>query len=878
MPVLGVLVVVLVVVYLVLPWIALSVAKEAKDRAAAAEKELEWMRKVVAEVELERAHKPPRPPKPDAAATPPVPSVTPRPVAPPTAEVVVPTRRVVEPAEERGSDWERKLGAQLPLWIGALALALAGVFLVRYVAHHGLLGPRARVAIAALFGWVLIGSGEWLRKGSAKIAEALVAAGVAVLFGTVWAASKLYGAEFPWLGPNLAFVMMAGVTAGAVVMSLRHGPLVALLGLLGGFGMPVLLGTGEPMPVELFGYLFLLDTGLTLVTRGRGWWWLTLATLGLSMIWAGVWLALFFDPMMAGWVGVFLLGSVGMFVMASVSEAGRRLSGAAAVVPWGAVVIGLGMVAWLTVRSGFEPTEWAFLGLLGAGCIVLGRVRERYFPMAALAGTASAAMLLAWGMQEGGGAAMRWTLIGYAVLYGGGAYAALWRSKRAARWARLSAGMGIACAVIGWWFVEELSWPRWVIAAGVAGVYAAMAAGVQWKRGRVRDAAAVMSAMVAAVTAIMGIAAVLLVDREGWGPPWITVAWAVEVLALAWMDRRLALPGGRWVLRCAAGATAVRLLANPMVLYYPIAANPVLNWLSYGYGIPAACFAAAAWRLRRAATKGDDEAGATAAGLEVTAAAMLLWMATLLIHHAFHPQRLAAWSWTFLEAGAAAIVWAGAGLGLMEAAVRERREALKTAGLIALMLGLAAAIVGAGLLRNPLWSHDAVGGWTAVNTLIIAFGIPAALAGIAAMELRRFGQADAARLAAIAAMLLGFTLVTLEVRQAFHGAYLDAGTPTNAEWYSYSAAWIVFAATLLGWGVMSGSKMLRWASLGVMLAAVGKVFLFDTRHLEDLWRVVSYLGLGVSLLLLAWVYQRFVFTHDEPDPQPECDARVGPDS
>ena len=34
-----------------------------------------------------------------------------------------------------------------------------------------------------------------------------------------------------------------------------------------------------------------------------------------------------------------------------------------------------------------------------------------------------------------------------------------------------------------------------------------------------------------------------------------------------------------------------------------------------------------------------------------------------------------------------------------------------------------------------------------------------------------------------------------------------------------------------------------------MALAVGKVFLYDTAHLTDLYRVLSFLGLGLSLLL-----------------------------
>jgi uncharacterized membrane protein len=38
--------------------------------------------------------------------------------------------------------------------------------------------------------------------------------------------------------------------------------------------------------------------------------------------------------------------------------------------------------------------------------------------------------------------------------------------------------------------------------------------------------------------------------------------------------------------------------------------------------------------------------------------------------------------------------------------------------------------------------------------------------------------------------------------------------------------------------------------------------------------VLSFLGLGLSLLLLAWIYQRFVF-RDEPAPPPSPAAPGG---
>jgi uncharacterized membrane protein len=117
-----------------------------------------------------------------------------------------------------------------------------------------------------------------------------------------------------------------------------------------------------------------------------------------------------------------------------------------------------------------------------------------------------------------------------------------------------------------------------------------------------------------------------------------------------------------------------------------------------------------------------------------------------------------------------------------------------------------------------------------------------------------------ARAAAAAALLLLFLLVTLEVRQAFRGPFLDAGPAAHGEQYAYSAAWVLLGTGLLVAAITRhGSRPLRVASLLVMALAVAKVFLYDTAHLTDLYRVLSFLGLGLSLLLLAWIYQRYVF-------------------
>ncbi len=85
------------------------------------------------------------------------------------------------------------------------------------------------------------------------------------------------------------------------------------------------------------------------------------------------------------------------------------------------------------------------------------------------------------------------------------------------------------------------------------------------------------------------------------------------------------------------------------------------------------------------------------------------------------------------------------------------------------------------------------------------------------------------------------------------------GTVGDAEWYAYSAAWIVLAAVFLALSLYRYVAEFRHVSLGLLLLAVAKVFLFDMAGLDGLYRVASFFGLGIVLLTVGFLYQRFVY-------------------
>ena len=66
-----------------------------------------------------------------------------------TAPVPVKARRDIETA----------LGTRWAVWVGGVALALGGLFLVRYTIEAGIFGPRVRLTMAALFGMLLVAAG-----------------------------------------------------------------------------------------------------------------------------------------------------------------------------------------------------------------------------------------------------------------------------------------------------------------------------------------------------------------------------------------------------------------------------------------------------------------------------------------------------------------------------------------------------------------------------------------------------------------------------------------------------------------------------------------------------------------------------------------------
>jgi uncharacterized membrane protein len=630
--------------------------------------------------------------------------------------------------------------------------------------------------------------------------------------------------------------------------------------------MPAWLHTGEPRPGALFSYLFLLEAGLVSVSIRRGWWWIAALNLLASFAWAAIWIAGVTHgilPVAHGlWVGLFLVASMTTF---SIASGFARPTAHPATLAWSvdralptlAVVGGLVLLGFLSAATKFSTREWGFIAIVGTSLLVLARLDRRKEVLAVLGALSGAILLAVWhlrGVPPADETRFAWVALAFGILYAGGSYVAISGSARRSFWAGISALAALAYFLVAYWDMERLPGPiSWGTAAFLASSLYTLGALPFARRLELRpELRAPLAALTVAATAFITLAVPMELERQ-----WITVAWALEVAALAWFEARLAARAIRVVIAILAAFVAVRLLINPAVLVYPVGTSPILNWILYGYGIPLAAFVLAARILRH---RGED---ALVRGLECCAIALGFVLIALLVRQYFHPGKLRASSVYLAEWATLVSIWTLYARQLSVLNGEGNRPSLRMGslgvGIIAGVLGFLVLI----FFENPLWARHPVGARLIWNGVLFAYGVPLACTFLYLQELKRTKLKPVAILFAVHGIIFLFVLSSLEVRQAFHGSILAGPVPTNAEWYAYSLAWIALGTLLLVWGVVTGSHPARYASLVVMLLAVGKVFLFDTRELRDLYRVLSFLGLGLSLLFLAYTYQRFVFRRHE---------------
>jgi uncharacterized membrane protein len=768
-----------------------------------------------------------------------------------------------------GKSWEEVLVENWLVWLGGLALALGGAFLVKLSIDYGLLTPVVRIVLGVLLGIGLWAGAEWVVWGEpaeirpSNVAQALAAAGAATIFASLFAAYQLYGL----LPPALAFPLLALTSAATVLMSLQHGPFVAVLGLTGAFAVPLLVGSDEPLALPLFAYLTLVNAASLALLRHRAWWWLAWVSVAASIGWALLWLATSYRHEDFFVIGGYLLAQLGLFA---------ALRRGIAWAPFIEGVIDEPMVRVL-VRTAFWAISFAafvlvnldFHGTAALGCAFLDVLSLLWFAyrdseltdVIAAAGALAAALLASWTLpvsvdQRTGFlhtippeqvSRFITVAIAFAVLLGAGGFLALPRVPRPSRWAALSAASPPIILAISYWRIEafglDIAWT--FVAIALAGLELAAADWAAKRRDGTVENETVLAAYAVGVLGCTILAAVFALEDA-----WLTVALALHLPALAWIEGRVGLPVLRHLAFVVAAAVLVRLALNPEVLRYPLSDTLIFNWLLYGYGVPAAAFIIA---TRQFGSRTDD---LLVRVLEAGSVVFSVLLATLELWHALseRPLRFALDNFELNAMETAA--WLAMAAWLLHLGRRRGRAVLSWSGIVLFGCATLFAVGWQAIIISPLtpFLGQPVEGGFLFDSLLLAYALPALL--YALIGVYRLGPRAVWQAAQVLAVGFAFLWVTLEIRHVFQGERLNQGSTSEAEWYAYSAAWLAFAAAGLGAALKWRNLWLRRVSLLGIGLVVGKVFLSDMADLSGALRALSFIGLGAVLVGIGYAYRR----------------------
>ncbi len=788
-------------------------------------------------------------------------------------------------AEKAQSTFEQNIATKLPVWIGSISLIFAAFFLVKYSIEFGWLGPMARVSLGGLFGIGLLAAGQFVSKrpevaNSLRISQGLIGAGLVGLYVSLYAAINLYALMPPVVG----FGGMIVVTALAVILSLWHGQAIAVFGLLGGLLTPALVGSDEPNVIALFTYLFLLFSGLYVVLIRKGWWMLAIIALLGVFGWSAMWFMLVFSASDAFALVLFAIALTAVVLVAT----GKRIVDGTLeahekypvhFLNAAAIVGGVLTIIWLSFKVTLGLFDWSMLGLLSLALIVLAYFKQDVYqnPLLVKLGV-SLVLFFFWAQNVPLSDALA-VIAGMSAVYVGGSTFLMSRVSDPRLWAGLQAGTALSLYLISYWVLDLPVWFMqpfgmfWgILSLVLASLSIYQAADIREKYkadGIIQDHLVAIYSLVASAFISLGLAIEL---------PWAYVPLAIagQVAATAWVYRCTGIDFLKCIMYILTLVFVAMnyeqvLLFGSIILHSLAGDTPSMRSIGafaldaplVKMGIPALFMYLSLSVVMRQGDKKYKSDQMLIHALFGTANILALFTAYYVFRDFFHTGagHIFSSETGFIERGVITMTLAGVGIGIIEFIRKHDVEFLKPWGGVIFRMAMIRFVYFDFFLHNPYWSSEQfVGDMPLLNGVTLTYGL-GLLAVVWAIQNRGLvAKTDFLRkLYGAIALASVFAVTSLNVRQYFHGGFLEHGGMSSAELYVYSLVWFLTGVAFLTAGIKFQNKPARMVSIAFIALAVFKVFLFDAAELEGLYRVFSFLGLGVSLIGLSYFYTRFVF-------------------
>ena len=784
------------------------------------------------------------------------------PTAAPQRSVVVAGPATRTPQRRRVSleDLERAVSGRGLAWVGGLTLLLGALFFLSLAITRGWIGPEARVVIGLVAGIVVTVLGERLMRGGDRVlGPVLVAVGIGIWNLALIAGTRLYDFIPLWAA-------LLGTAAGALVataIAIRaNAQVIALYGVMTALAAPLLFDV--PAARTPMAYLTIVLAGSTAIALARGWAWLPPVAFVLSEIQLFAW---WLAADAAAWATVLAIASISLLhVIAATGIEVRARSGRPRLIA--AVLLLLNAAAYSTV---------------GFGTLADERIRLGVYLLAGVAVHVAAARFVIW--REGAEApfarvalAIAVTLLTIAVpvVFDGPLVAIIWAAEALALvWLanRYRSADGFLAAAI----VFGLAiWHLFSIEYGVSrlGSVALPAQAIPF----INDAGLTLLALLVALAlagvivrvqlarrtfAAMGFGLVIAALPYELSGLWLLTGWALlAVLALA-CERFLPVSPEDTLLDTPLAPDQARLAANGLKFAAAIAGALAIH-RAVAYEMPVL-------------TAAPVDAGVPYVGQPVAAAAIIILAAlaamavttlaevreiagSVAILIAAH---LAAFE---LDPAPAVAVWAMLAVGAWALQRRSRstiRVYLATSAVL-LTTGLAVTlgdiapptrlfVSGGAQIDHPfLWSEATL----ALGALSAAFFVIA----------RGMQGTPASGWLALGGSVLALYLVSIGIVDEFQrrvGGEVSVAELHRQSQVALSVVWAVLGGIAVAVGLVRSVAPLRWFGLGLLALATSKVFLYDLASLDAVYRVMSFIVLGILLLLSAYAYRRLGAAPDQ---------------
>lgn len=658
-----------------------------------------------------------------------------------------------------GVSMEYAVASQWLLRVGILILVVGVGFFLKYSIEHGLINEIGRVSLSTVAGLgMLVAGTRLLGRKYHVFGQGLMGGGLAVLYFAVFAAANFYHL----IEPLPAFVLMGLVTVLAGGIAVRFNSiLVAVLGIIGGYGTPIMLGSGPVDFPALYGYILVLGCGVL----GMCYW--------------------------KNWPLVNYLSFFATYALVFATMSDYDSTHFAEVMPF--------LISFFVL---FSTMSFLFK--------IVNQSKSNLLDLIAL-------------------------VVNAAVFYG-----------------------------LSFKLVDELYDRQWVavVTLSLAAFYSIH---VFYCLSRKLVDRELIVSFIGLAAFFLAVTMPLVFSRE-----WVTVSWAIQAFVLLWVAKKLGSEFLRHVCYLLYGIVLFRFGFLDLPRHF-LAARPTADMTFAEYmnqllerlimfGVPIACIGGA-YRLMARPSSDEDrivgrandipdwirEAWAVRLAVGLSLAMMFIYL-----HLEFH--RTLGFFYQPMQLPALTLLWlAMCGVLLFEATMNKHQAIL---GLLTLfVVGLLVKLF---VFDLPSWHltermlYAGTYSFRDASLRLLDFGaVVGFFAGGYALLSARTHARTAGVFLGFTSLGLLFVYLSLEVNSFLY--HYVPGLQTGG----VSILWSLFALALILRGIWKDIRVLRYIGLILFAIVAGKVFFNDLKQLDQLYRIVAFLILGVLLLAGSFVYLKY---------------------